>query len=78
MCIRDRFWLYSETVDRMNSAQDIRAVRVSASVLNSDSYKDTMERLKESVGDISIYEGGFMDSKNERDPGATAILKSLM
>ena len=73
-----RFWLYSESIDRMNSAQDIRAVRVAASVLDNESYKDTMERLKDSVGEVSVYEESHEIKNVERDPDAGMILKSLM
>ena len=72
-----RFWLFSECIDRMHSAEDIRAIRVAASVQDQASYDDSMSKLRESVGEVATYEGGI-NSRDERDPNATSILKSLM
>lgn len=74
-----RFWMFSEAIDRMNSAKDIRAINVAAAVLGEDSYVDTMEKLTESLGEVARYDGNTMAEINAiRDPNATQILRSLM
>ncbi len=74
-----RFWLFSESIDRLNSAQDIRAIRVAASVLDKESYTDTMTKLTDSVGEIAAHEiDPAANFDAHRDQDATDRLRSLM
>lgn len=66
-----RFWMFSESIDRMNSEQDIRAIRVASSVLGDEAYAETMEKLNESVGIVAVR-------IFEKDQGSIDRLKSLM
>lgn len=74
-----RFWMFSESIDRMNSASDIRAVRVAAAVLGQETFKDTLQKLTEAVGEVAVNEFNPEEMPNvERDRDATEKLRSLM
>ncbi|MGZ8172580.1 MAG: hypothetical protein ACXWT0_01630 [Methylobacter sp.] len=49
-----RFWLLSESIDRMKASDDIRAIRVAAAVLGQDAYKQTLEALSTAVGNVAV------------------------
>jgi hypothetical protein len=67
----ERFWLYSESIDRMKSADDIRAIKVAAAVLSSEAHSSTMDSLNESVGMVAHREF-------EKDTQGIEKLKQLM
>ncbi|MGZ8497417.1 MAG: hypothetical protein ACXWXL_03340 [Candidatus Binatia bacterium] len=72
-----RFWLLSEMIDRLKSADDIRAIRVAASVLSSDAYSKTINLLQDAVGEIVIK---TEDAKvyEKRDQRSIQELKAAM
>jgi len=67
-----RFWLFSESIDRMNAEQDIRSSRVAASVLDGDSYTESMQSLSDTVGTVAVRI--FLDKDSE----SIERLKQLM
>lgn len=66
-----RFWLFSGSIDRIKSADDIRSIRVAAAVLDQESYKNALEGLSETVGNIAT-------KTDEIDREGLEQLKALM
>lgn len=66
-----RFWLFSDSIDRMNSAADMRAINVAAAVLGKEAYSETMEKLSESLGTIVVTD-------YEKDSDGIDNLKQMM
>lgn len=69
-----RFWAMSDNIDRINASNDIRAVRVNAATLSSESYKETMESYSGIIKDIYVADQSAK-SKSARDEKAIAELK---
>jgi hypothetical protein len=71
-----RFWLFSDTVDRLEASADARAIKVAASVLSNESYTKSMEALEKVIGTIVD-----MDSPPivfERDAKGIQELKDML
>jgi hypothetical protein len=47
-----RFWLFSESIDRIQSSLDLRAIRVGVATTAYESLSTTVEALTESVGTV--------------------------
>ena len=70
-----RFWLLSDTIDRLNADKDVRAMQVAVSALSGDSYRAGAERLEKVIGvvidrDITIT--------FEKDTKGIQELKSML
>lgn len=51
-----RFWLFSQSIDRMNAAADLRAMRVAGATNSKEAYVSEVGRLNEELGQIAHRE----------------------
>lgn len=54
----DRFWLLHRNVDRLAAEEDIRHLRVQASVGTGEGVKSTFTDLSAQMGKIAVYDEG--------------------
>ena len=66
-----RFWMFSESADRMNAASDIRALTVAAAVNSSESFEAKRSELVSTVGTIVVKDF-------KKDIGSMNRLKAML
>lgn len=49
-----RFWLFNESIDRLQAGKDIRAMGLHASLNNKDSAIELIDSLNEQVGTVVL------------------------
>jgi hypothetical protein len=71
-----RFWLFSDTIDRLEAKEDMRAIRVAASVLDNESYTKSMQALESVVGTIVDMDAPPIEFK--RDEKGIQEMKAML
>lgn len=62
-----RFWLFSDSIDRMNAADDLRAIRVAAAAFSQEAYKSTTEKLLKTLGEVVVTNGQTRDREGIKE-----------
>lgn len=50
----ERFWLFSESVDRINASDDMRQLAIHTSITNKDALQEKADEFTETIGTVVV------------------------